>query len=152
MGLRIIAVYKFCKAILLLIVGLGLLQLLQPSVLAHAQRWVDALASSSADRRALQHVLGLVTGTSPQGLELAAIGALAYAVLFTVEGVGLWLGTRWAAFLTVIATALLVPVEVYALTRHISVPRVATLIVNLAMVGYLIRHLRAESSPTESYG
>jgi len=151
MGLRIIAVYKFCKAILLLIVGLGVLQLLHPSVLARAQRWVDALASS-ADRRALQHVLGLITGTSPQGLELVAIGALAYAVLFTVEGVGLWLGTRWAAFLTVIATALLIPVEVYALARHISVPRVATLMVNLAVVAYLIRHLRAENSPTESYG
>ena len=54
MGLRIIAVYKFCKAILLLIVGLGVLQLLQPSVLARAQRWVDALVSSGADRRALR--------------------------------------------------------------------------------------------------
>ena len=51
-----------------------------------------------------------------------------------------------------IATALLVPVEVYALARHISVPRVATLIVNLAVVAYLIRHLRAENPPTESYG
>jgi len=69
-----------------------------------------------------------------------------------VEGVGLWLSKRWAAYLTVIATALLVPVEVYALARHISVPRVATLIVNLAVVVYLIRHLRAENPPTESYG
>lgn len=151
MGLRIIAVYKFCKAVLLLVVGLGVLQLLQPGVAARAQRWVEALASGS-DRRALQHVLGWITGSSPQRLELVAIGALLYTVLFTAEGVGLWLAKRWAAYLTVIVTALLVPVEVYALARHVSAPRVATLVVNLAVVAYLIHHLRTETAHTESYG
>ncbi len=151
MGLRVIAVYKFCKAVLLLVFSLGVLQLLQPSVLARVQRWVDALASM-ADRRALQHILGVITGSSPQRLELVAVGALLYATLFTVEGVGLWLGKRWAAYLTVIATALLVPVEVYALARHVSAARVATLLVNLAVVAYLIHHLRIRTTPTESYG
>jgi len=151
MGLRVIAVYKFCKAVVLLVFSLGVLQLLQPSVLARVQRWVDALASM-ADRRALQHILGVITGSSPQRLELVAVGALLYATLFTVEGVGLWLGKRWAAYLTVIATALLVPVEVYALARHVSAARVATLLVNLAVVAYLIHHLRIRTTPTESYG
>jgi uncharacterized membrane protein (DUF2068 family) len=151
MGLRVIAVYKFCKAVLLLVFSLGVLQLLQPSVLARVQRWVDALASM-ADRRALQHILGVITGSSPQRLELVAVGALLYATLFTVEGVGLWLGKRWAAYLTVIATALLVPVEVYALALHVSAARVATLLVNLAVVAYLIHHLRIRTTPTESYG
>jgi uncharacterized membrane protein (DUF2068 family) len=150
-GLRVIAVYKFCKAVLLLVFGLSVLQLLQPSVVARVQRWVDALASI-ADRRALQHVLAVITGSSPQRLELVAVGALLYTTLFTVEGVGLWLGKRWAAYLTVIVTALLVPVEVYALVRHVSAPRAATLLVNLAVVAYLIHHLRIRNTPTESYG
>ncbi|HEV2750618.1 MAG TPA: DUF2127 domain-containing protein [Gemmatimonadales bacterium] len=151
MGLRIIAVYKFCKAALLLVVGLGVLQLLQPGVAAGAQRWIDAIASSS-DRRVVQHLLGLITGSSPQRLVLVAAGALLYTVLFTVEGAGLWLGRRWAAYLTVLSTALLLPVEVYALARHVSAPRAATFVVNLAVVAYLIRHLRTGHSHTESYG
>lgn len=151
MGLRAIAVYKFCKALLLLIVGVGALRLSQPEVAARAQRWVEAFAASS-DRRALQHVLASITGLSPQGLELVAVGALLYAVLFTVEGVGLWLEKRWAAYLTVIATSLFVPVEVFALARHVSAPRAAALVVNLAVVVYLVHHLRIGSSPTERYG
>ena len=149
--LRVIAVYKFLKVLLFLVFGLGALEFLRPDVLARAQRWVDAI-TSGADRRALQHVLSLITGSSPKSLELVAAGALAYAVLFEVEGVGLWLAKRWAAYLTVIATALLVPVEVYAVARHISAPRAATLVVNLAVVAYLIHHLRTEKPPTESVG
>jgi uncharacterized membrane protein (DUF2068 family) len=150
-GLRAIAVYTFCKAVLLVIVGLGALQLSQPEVAARVQRWVEAFAASS-DRRAVQHVLGFITGLSPQRLELVAVGALLYTVLFTVEGVGLWLGKRWAAYLTVIATSLFVPVEVVALARHVSAPRAAALVVNLAVVAYLVYHLRTELSPTARYG
>lgn len=150
MGLRAIAVYKFCKALLLVIVALGALQLSHPEVAARVQRWVEAFAASS-DRRAVQHVLALITGLSPQRLELVAVGALLYTVLFTVEGVGLWLGKRWAAYLTVIATSLFVPVEVFALARHVSAPRAAALVVNLAVVAYLVHHLRTGRSSTERY-
>ncbi|HYL20757.1 MAG TPA: DUF2127 domain-containing protein [Gemmatimonadales bacterium] len=150
MGLRAIAVYKFCKSLLLVIVALGALQLSHPEVVARVQRWVDAFAASS-DRRAVQHVLGLITGLSPQRLELVAVGALLYTVLFTVEGVGLWLGTRWGAYLTVIATSLFVPVEVFALARHLSAPRAAALVVNLVVVAYLVHHLRIGRSSTERY-
>lgn len=150
MGLRAIAVYKFCKALLLVIVALGALQLSHPEVAARVQRWVEAFAASS-DRRAVQHVLGFITGLSPQRLELVAIGAVLYTVLFTVEGAGLWLGKRWAAYLTVIATSTFVPVEVFALARHVSAPRAAALVVNLAVVAYLVHHLRTGHSSTERY-
>ena len=150
MGLRAIAVYKFCKALLLVIVALGALQLSHPEVAARVQRWVEAFAASP-DRRAVQHILASITGLSPQRLELVAIGAVLYTVLFTVEGVGLWLGKRWAAYLTVIATSLFVPVEVFALARHVSAPRAAALVVNLAVVAYLVHHLRTGGFSTETY-
>ena len=150
-ALRAIAVYKFCKAVLLVIVALGALQLSHPEVAARAQRWVEAFAASS-DRRALQHVLAWVTGLSPQRLDLVAIGALLYTVLFTVEGVGLWLAKRWAAYLTVLATALFVPVEMFALPRHVSAPRAAALVVNVAVVVYLVHHLRTGDPHTERHG
>jgi uncharacterized membrane protein (DUF2068 family) len=35
-----------------------------------------------------------------------------------VEGTGLWLDQLWAEYLTVVATSLLVPLELYELVRH----------------------------------
>ena len=73
---------------------------------------------------------------------MVGIVAFLYAGLFAVEGVGLWRSKRWAEYLTIIATASLVPFEVYELIRHVSWPRVATLGINLLVVGYLIWRVR----------
>ena len=135
--LRLIALFKFCKAVLLVIAGLGALQLLDPEVAARAQRWVAALASSN-DRSAVQRVLAWVGGLSPRHLEALGVGAFLYALLFTIEGVGLWRGRRWAEYLTVVATLSLVPLELFELLRAVTPARVAALVVNLAVVAYLV--------------
>jgi uncharacterized membrane protein (DUF2068 family) len=71
---------------------------------------------------------------------LHLIGALlaAYALLQAVEAVGLWLGRRWAEYLTLIATSALLPLEVYELTRGITPLKVVALVVNIAIVVYLL--------------
>ena len=56
-----------------------------------------------------------------------------YAVLEGVEAVGLWLQKRWAEYLTFIATTLLLPLEIYELTK-VSPLKVLTLIMNVAVV------------------
>ena len=58
--------------------------------------------------------------------------------LFLTEGVGLWLLKRWAEWLTVIITSSLVPIEVYEIYRHPSAINVGALLLNLAIVIYLI--------------
>ena len=140
-GLRLIALFKFFKATLLIVVCLGALQLLDPDILARAQRWAAAFATSS-DRRYLQQLLARVAGLSPARLELVALGALVYAGLFTVEGVGLWLRLRWAELLTVIATASFLPIEILELIQHLTLPRGTALMLNLLVVAYLIHRLR----------
>jgi len=145
--LRLIAVFKFLKALLLVAVGMGALKLLDPTVAARAQEWLRALATSS-DRRVVQDLLQLVSRLSPERLEALGVGAFLYAGLFTTEGVGLWLGKRWAEYLTVIATGSFVPFEIYELARRPGPARLAALVLNLAVVVYLIYHLRRrESSP-----
>src|SRR5438309_497121 len=84
--LRLIALFKFCKALLLVVVGLGALELLDPDMAARAQRWVAALASSN-DRHVVQQIIALVGGLSPRRLQALGVGAFLYAALFTVEGV-----------------------------------------------------------------
>jgi uncharacterized membrane protein (DUF2068 family) len=143
--LRLIAVFKFSKAALLVAVGLGALELLQPEVAARAQRWVDALAATS-DRGLIQRVLSWASGLDPRGLQLVVIGALLYATLFTIEGTGLWLGKRWAEYLTVVASLMFVPVEIARLIGHATPSLFAALTLNLVIAGYLVWRLR-ESRP-----
>jgi uncharacterized membrane protein (DUF2068 family) len=62
----------------------------------------------------------------------------AYALLEGAEAVGLWLLKRWAEYLTFIATTLLLPLEIYELTHTVSPLKILTLIINLAVVVYLL--------------
>jgi uncharacterized membrane protein (DUF2068 family) len=72
----------------------------------------------------------------------AAIVACGYGVLELVEGTGLWLDRLWAEYLTVIATSILIPFEVYELVRHPSMLKAGGLLVNIAIVVYLAYLLR----------
>ena len=69
---------------------------------------------------------------------MLGIAVAAYASLEGVEAVGLWTGQRWAEYLTFIATVVFVPYEIYELTKSITALKLVTLIVNVAIVLYLI--------------
>lgn len=75
-------------------------------------------------------------------LHLVGLALAAYAVLEGVEAVGLWLQKRWAEYLTLVATTLLLPLEIWELSRSVSVLKVTALIVNLAVIAYLLRAKR----------
>ena len=75
---------------------------------------------------------------TPRHLDEAALGACAYAALEAVEMVGLWLAKRWAEYLTFVATALLLPLEVYELATGVSALKLVTFVINLAIVAYLL--------------
>lgn len=151
-ALRLIAALKFVEVLLLIGVGLGALQLLRPDIAASAQRWATTLATSS-DRRILQHLLAQVAGLPPARLDLIATAAFLYAGLRTIEGVGLWLGRLWAEYLTVVATASFLPIEVLELVKRLTLPRGTALLLNFLVVVYLIyrrRHVRKTQGATST--
>ena len=76
-----------------------------------------------------------ITSTS---LDEAGVGVVAFAVLEAVEMVGLWLTKRWAEYLTFVATAALLPLEVYELSGGVSVLKLLTFVINLAIAVYLL--------------
>ncbi len=78
----------------------------------------------------------------PRSVLVAGLVSLAYAGLFLTEGVGLWLEFSWAAYLTVFSTSLLLPFELYEVVEQVSVLPIAVLLLNLAIVVYLISHLK----------
>jgi uncharacterized membrane protein (DUF2068 family) len=75
---------------------------------------------------------------STRNLVITGVVLAAYAVLEGVEAVGLWLGRRWAEYLTFVATVLLVPLEVYEIARRPTALKVLTLAINLIIVVYLM--------------
>ena len=77
---------------------------------------------------------------SLQSGELRLVGGLVifYAVLEGVEAVGLWMGKRWAEYLTFIATVLLLPLEIYEIAHRQSVLKIITFAINLVIAIYLI--------------
>jgi uncharacterized membrane protein (DUF2068 family) len=82
----------------------------------------------------IRHLFSIQSGT------LTKIGLVvsAYALVEGVEAVGLWLMKRWAEYLTFIVTASLLPFEVYELTVKVSPFKVIALIINIAIVVYLL--------------
>lgn len=84
------------------------------------------------------HDLQRLFAVSTRNLYLVAAGAAAYAALEGSEAIGLWLGRRWAEYLTFIATVVFVPYEIYELTKSITWLKVLALIINLAIVIYLL--------------
>jgi uncharacterized membrane protein (DUF2068 family) len=67
-----------------------------------------------------------------------AVTAVAYCLVEGIEAIGLWLERRWAEYLTAIATAGFLPFEVNELLKRVTVLRVVALVVNLAILVYLV--------------
>jgi uncharacterized membrane protein (DUF2068 family) len=82
----------------------------------------------------LDELFSLNKGT----LHLIGIGLAVLALLEGAEAVGLWYQRRWAEYLTFIVTTALIPLEVYELTAYVSWFKVTALVVNLAIVIYLL--------------
>ena len=85
-----------------------------------------------------------LTNIPPRQIRELGIGTFFYAGLFFTEGIGLWLLKPWAEWLTVIATSSLVPLEFYEIFRRPTLIRIALLVVNVAIVAYLIYRIRLE--------
>ncbi|MBF5080978.1 DUF2127 domain-containing protein [Quadrisphaera sp. INWT6] len=82
-----------------------------------------------------------VTGwfdTPSSHLLLIGVGLVAYAALEATEAVGLWLGRRWAEYLTFVATSVLLVPEVIDLSDGASATGVTLFALNLAVVVYLL--------------
>ena len=71
--------------------------------------------------------------------------AFAYAALFLVEGIGLILGQYWAHWLVIIDTASFIPGEIYYLARQFSTFDTILLVVNVAVVLYLVRRIKTRN-------
>jgi len=139
--LRLIALERAGRGVLLLAAGVYLLFHLNSDFGRLGERVIRAIELDP--RRPFFHrILAYLHHLHASELRIAAIVAIGYGVLELVEGTGLWLDQLWAEYLTVIATSLLLPFELYELVHRPSVWKAAGIAVNLAIVAYLAYLLR----------
>jgi uncharacterized membrane protein (DUF2068 family) len=143
--LKVIAVFKLLKGVLLLTVGISLL------FLNSRTRWLDAIGDWVDDElllvhsRAALYLLNWLQGAVSGGqLRVTGLVALFYSVVLFIEGTGVYLQQRWAELLMVFATGALIPFEVNHLWHRPSAVAALVLGVNCFIVWFLYRVLRRE--------
>jgi uncharacterized membrane protein (DUF2068 family) len=140
--LRAIALYKLLKVLLLLAVAYGEVRLSDASLTAKLLTWASA-RPLGLEHKVVTWLLEWFSGLSAARVHALRIVTLAYAVLFATEGIGLWMQKRWAEWLTTIITASLIPLEVWELLFRPNIGKAAVLVANIAIVVYLIWHVRS---------
>src|SRR2546423_3571120 len=148
--LKIIALFKIFKGVLLFALGFSLL------FLNGRPAWLDQISDWADDQLLLHHskyvtyLLNKLQDALAGGM-LRATAALALfycAVLFT-EGIGVYMQKRWAEFLMIFATSALIPLEIRHLWHRLIFHRPALapmilLLANCFIVWFLYYVLRRE--------
>jgi uncharacterized membrane protein (DUF2068 family) len=142
--LRLIAVFKLVKGLLLLILGLATINLRHKDITDALGAWVDQLHLDPGGRL-VRAVLFHAADLKARRLVAISAGMFVYAALLFTEGTGLLFRKRWAEYFTVIVTASFVPLELYEIGRHITGTRIVVLGINVAIVWYLIIRLRRDT-------
>jgi uncharacterized membrane protein (DUF2068 family) len=145
--LKLIGLFKICKGVLLLVLGISLL------FLNARTRWMHALADWTADEILLEHSkpIGFLLREAQSvlaGGTLRATGLLGLfysAVLFT-EGIGVYMQQRWAEFLMIFATAALIPIEIRHLLHQPGLVGALILVANCFIVWFLYKVLRRDKT------
>jgi len=135
--LRLIAIFRHIKAVLLIITGMAALHLVKPGAVQQVTDWVAAMPFAT-QHAFVGRALAMITRLPPQRIEQLAIVLFLYAALFIVEGVGLWMGKVWAEWLSIVATTSFIPFEAYEVAHKTTFLRITILVANIAIVIYLV--------------
>jgi uncharacterized membrane protein (DUF2068 family) len=137
-GLRIIAIYEVIKTLCLLLVAVAAFHLDHQENFERLVHWLEHLPlDGSSDLR--WTLVNTLVDFGPSKFVAVGLVTLGYAVLFAIEGIGLWMGKHWAEWFTVIATGSLIPVEIYELLHRFGWLKLAVLVGNVAIIVYLVR-------------
>jgi uncharacterized membrane protein (DUF2068 family) len=143
LGLRLIGALKLATALLLVAAGFGIFRLMDKNLGEVLQHAVSRL-HLDPDNRLIHEAIAQIAGIDRTKLAALGAGKFFYAVLELVEGIGLLLRRHWAEYLTVIATGLLLPLEIYEIVEKATPLRVVVFVSNIAILIYVIVKLRQQ--------
>lgn len=137
--LKFIIWERLIKGLLLILISLKGMSLMNRDL----REVVDGLIAQfnlDVDRSVIAMTLKKIGMINGHLLFIISIAVFLYGVLDLVEAYGLHKRRRWAEYLTVFATALFIPFEIYEVLEKLTLIRGGALILNVAVVIFLIRH------------
>ena len=141
--LRLIAFDRVIHFVVLAALGIGILMFAghQKDIRGDYLRFLNSLQSSvgfvSSHNGFFREITHLVS-LSTTKLYLYGSAFCAYAAINAIEAVGLWGERRWAEYLTLVEVTLLLPLEIYELTVTVSWFKIGALVLNVAVMAYLL--------------
>jgi uncharacterized membrane protein (DUF2068 family) len=140
-GLLAIGFFKLAKAIFFFCVGVGAIHLLHKDLEDEVMR-LAVRFKFDPESRFVALLLDKVDLIDAHRLRQISVATFGYSALALTEGVGLLLEKVWAEYLTLILTISFLPWELYELFRRPDWFRLSLLLINLAVLGYLVWLLR----------
>ena len=151
--LKLIALFKIFKGILLFLLGFSLL------FLNYRPSWLDQISDWADDQLLLHHTKAVVfllnklqqIVTGGGALRATGFLSLFYSGVLLTEGIGVYMEKRWAEFLMIFATGALIPLEIRhvwhrLMAHHPIVAPLILLLANCFIVWFLYLVLRRDKT------
>ena len=140
-GLLLIGLFKLSKAILFFCIGAGAVHMLHKDLGDEVMRLAIRFRFDPESRfvSLLMDKAGLIDSHRLRQISFATFG---YSALALTEGCGLLMEKVWAEYLTLTLTISFLPWELYELARRPDWFRLNLLLINIAVLLYLVWLLR----------
>ena len=136
-GLLLIGLFKLSKSVFFFFVGIGALHLVGKDLSDEALRLATAF-HFDPEWRITTLLMEKVDLIDAHKLREIGFFTFAYSVVALIEGTGLMLQKVWAEYLTLSLTVMFLPWELWELVRRPSWVRLGLLLINLAVLAYLL--------------
>jgi len=150
-GLRFIAIVKLLKALGMIIIGVGLLRMFHSGEDLETQvaYFLRFHMHIGPEQPLVVWLLSQFPNVPNGKIIYFSYSSFIAALLFVIEGVGLYKEQRWAEWMTVILTSVFIPVEIMNLVRNAFTHPTPALVLalNLCIVAYLIWVIRQNGTP-----
>jgi uncharacterized membrane protein (DUF2068 family) len=142
--LRLIAIYKILHGMFFVGIAVGLLKLKHQNIPHILNDYVIQPLQLPLESRSVVWALNEASKITPHKMQLASDAVFVYALLFLIEGVGLYFRKHWAEYFVVIVTGSLLPFEIWAMVSKVEWWKGGLILGNLLIVAYLIHRLRLD--------
>jgi len=145
--LRAVATFELTKGLIVLLAACGVLLLVHRENPWDIADGLLRLLHISPDHHFAQVLLDWADNLTEAKVWAVAAVALAYSVLRFAEAYGLWYAKAWAEWIALISGTLYLPFEIYKVVHRQSIFHISILLINLAVVMYMVYALKTDDSP-----
>jgi uncharacterized membrane protein (DUF2068 family) len=144
-ALRAVITYKWVKGAVQLVLGTALAVAILLGLHDELAQWAHEFRNHSTRAYAVMLGRALERATTPRGLHITLLALYVDGVVTCIEGWALHRRRPWGPWLVVAVSGALLPFEIYELVHHFRWIRVVVLLVNAAIVAFLIAHAREQT-------